>query len=244
MPIRMTTIAAGACLVLCASIANAQSRTGTTGSTGSAGGVSQAQATRPTSFGNAASGATTGGAAAGAATGAAAGATPGSGRSGGNAQMSTSNQPQFDFSNGSVGDQIGQNAFAGQGNTGFTGTRNAGQNAGTSLTPQFNQMNDSNSQNNRGNSGNANVKRARPQQRIAFTYPKANLAKTRIEISARFKRLATVSGADTTISDAGVATLTGTVTDDDSRKLAEALTRLEPGVRSVVNELRVETATP
>lgn len=237
MPIRMTTIAVGACLVFCASMVNAQTRPATTGLTG---GVTQAQATQPTNFGTAASGAAAGGAA----TGATSGAMQGAGRSSGQAQMSTSNQPQFNFSNGSVGDQIGQNAFAGRGNTSFAGNRNAGQSAGTSLTPQFNQMNNSNSQGSRGNTGNANVKRARPQQRIAFAYPKANLAKTRVEISERFKRLAKVAGADTTISDAGVATLTGTVTDDDSRKLAEALTRLEPGVRSVVNELRVETATP
>jgi len=161
----------------------------------------------------------------------------------GGVPFSTGNQPNFNAGDGSIGDQIGQNAFVGQGNNAFIGRGNAGQNArNNNMTPQFGSMNDSSGQVNRGNAGSSNVKRARPQQRIAFTYPKANLAQTRIEISERFKRLATVSGADTLISDEGVATLTGTVTDDDSRKFAEALTRLEPGVRSVVNDLRVVPA--
>ncbi|MCA9080559.1 MAG: BON domain-containing protein, partial [Planctomycetaceae bacterium] len=37
----------------------------------------------------------------------------------------------------------------------------------------------------------------------------------------------------------GQATLRGQVADEDQRKLAAAYVRLEPGVRSVVNELSV-----
>ena len=231
MPIRIITRLAWLCAGLSASSVFAQTR-----------------APSSTATSQAAPSGTTGTSTAAAATGnnAAGGGQSSASVSGGiNAvPFSTGNQPQLNAADGTLGDQVGQNAFVGQGNNAFVGSRNAGQNAGASLTPQFNQMNNSNPQGNGGNTGNSNVKRARPQQRIAFTYPKANLAQTRIDISARFQRLAAVSGADTTISDAGIATLTGTVADDDSRKLAEALTRLEPGVRSVVNELKVETVSP
>ncbi len=168
-----------------------------------------------------------------------------SGASGSTAQMSTENQPQFNAADGTLGDQVGQGGFAGRSNTTFAGSRNAGQGANAGLTPQFGQF--GNTQQNttrRGGAGQSNVKRVRPQQRIAFTFPAANLERTRIELSGRFQRLGTVSGADTTISNDGVATLTGTVKDEDARKLAEALVRLEPGVRSVRNELQVTSPTP
>ena len=230
MTIRIARILAWLCMGLSASLVSAQTRTGTTsgaqpsstGSTGSAGAANSTSA----------------------ATGASGSSGGSSGSVNGGVPFSTGKQPEFNAGDGSIGDQIGQNIFAGQGNNAFVGRGNAGQNPGTSLTPQFGQFDNGGTQRNNGNTGNSTVKRARPQQRIAFTYPKANLARTRVEINHRFKRLATVSGVDTTISDEGVATLTGTVLDDDSRKLAEALTRLEPGVRSVVNELRLETTTP
>ena len=226
MPSRITSLVVCLCLGLSTSYVCAQGRTTTTGAaqTGSTGSTAATGA-------SAASG-----------TSALSGATgnTGSGSSGTGAQMSTGNQPTFNAGDGSVGAQIGQNAFAGQGNTAFVGSRNAGQTARSSMTPQFGQVNDSNVQQNSGNTGNVRTKRARPQQRIAFTYPKANLAMTQVKLSSRFKQQAKVAGADTRISDEGVATLVGTVKDEDSRKLAEALTRLEPGVRSVVNELQVE----
>ena len=58
------------------------------------------------------------------------------------------------------------------------------------------------------------------------------------------KRLTGISGVEAAISDEGVATLTGRVATEDARKLAEIYSRQEPGVRSVVNELRVEAVSP
>ena len=228
MPFRITTLAVWACFGAWTAIASAQARTSATGGT-----------QQTTSQGSSATGSSATG------LGTSAGGTSASGGSGGTAaQMSTGNQPTFNTGDGSVGAQVGQNGFTGRTNTGFAGSRNATQNSGTSLTPQFIQLDDSANQSKQGNTNKNNIKRARPQQRIAFTYPKANLAATRIQLGERFKRLSGVSGVDTAISDEGVATLTGMVTSDDSRKLAEALTRLEPGVRSVVNELKVSSSAP
>ena len=44
------------------------------------------------------------------------------------------------------------------------------------------------------------------------------------------------------INGDGIATLQGTVADEDQRKLVEAFVRLEPGVRSIVNDLSVASA--
>ena len=229
MPIRITTLVVCLSFGLSATFVCAQGRTTTTAGTG------QTAATGNTAATSAASSAQ------GGATG-----NTGGGGGGGNTgvQPSTGNQPIFNAGDGSVGAQIGQNAFTGQGNNGFVGSRNAGQATRNRTTPQFSQMGDSNVDPNTGNTGNVRTKRARPQQRIAFTYPKANLALTQTKLSTRFKQQSKVAGADTRISDEGVATLIGTVKDEDARKLAEALTRLEPGVRSIVNELKVEVPTP
>ncbi|RLS51128.1 MAG: BON domain-containing protein [Planctomycetota bacterium] len=223
MPLRMTSLAVWACFLCSISMAVAQ-----TGGTTS-GGVSQRAPTQATNLSNSA-------------TSTSAGATGGTTqRAGGTtAPSGGTNDPAFNAADGSLGAQIGQGGFTGRQNTGFAGNRNAGQGGGASLTPQFNQMG-GNQNSNRGNTGgNANIKRARPQQRIAFTFPKANLTSTQVQVSQRFQRLAGVTGATTEITDEGVATLTGTVATDDAKKLAEALVRLEPGVRSVVNELLVQ----
>ena len=228
MTIRVSTLAVWACLCLCATLASAQSRaTGSTGSTG----VTQLTPTQATSLNSNAS--TTG-------------TTAGSGGGGGGSsvEMNTGNQPEFNAGDGSVGAQVGQNGFTGRTNTAFAGNRNATQGGTTSLLPQFNQLVNQANTANQGNTGKSNLKRARPQQRIAFTYPKANLVATQVQMSDRFQRMTGASGASASISDEGVVTLTGLVTSDDSRKLAEALARLEPGVRSVVNELKVEAVSP
>ncbi len=231
MPIRISTVAICLCVGLSASLAFAQARTATTGGTQAATGATTGTGNTGSTGANSGLSGLTGNA--------------GGGGGGAGTGMSTGNQPSFNFNAGSIGAQVGQNAFAGQGNNGFVGARTTGQNTRATLMPQFNQMNTGNNDPNSGNTGGSvRTKRVRPQQRIAFTYPKANLAKSQLDLTQRFKAQSSVAGTTTTISDEGVATLNGTVKDDDSRKLAEAITRQEPGVRSVVNQLKVETATP
>ncbi len=236
MTIRVSTLAVWAGVLwagfgMSATLATAQTRA--TGSTGSSG-VTQLTPTQSTSLNSNAS-----------TTGTTAGGSGSAGGGGGSStQMSTGNQPEFNAGDGSVGAQVGQNGFTGRTNTAFAGNRNATQGGNTSLLPQFNQLGNQGNTTNQGNTGRSNIIRARPQQRIAFTYPKANLVATQVQMSDRFQRMTGASGASASISDEGVVTLTGVVTSDDSRKLAEALARLEPGVRSVVNELKVDTVSP
>lgn len=237
MPTRILTLVVWGSLAVWSSVAFAQTRTtGTSGSSSTT--ATQVQATQPQSFNQnttSTSSGTTGGTTQGSGTGS---------RTSSQSRMNSSNQPQFNAGDGSVGSRIGQNAFVGQGDTTFAGARDVSQASNRNFTPQFNAMNDPSTSQRRANSSTSNVKRARPQQRISFQYPKANLARTQVELSQRFERLKTVSGADTSISDEGVAVLTGTVANDEARKLAEALARLEPGVRSVDNQLQVSPATP
>lgn len=241
MPTRISILVAWGCLAVWSSVAFAQTRaTGSSGSTSS--GASQVTPTQAQTFNRNASSSATGGTSGTGTSPQGGGTTSRSGST--QNRMNTANQPQFNAGDGSVGARIGQNAFVGQGDTTFAGTRDVSQLANRDFSPQFNAMNDPSTSQRRANSTSGNVKRARPQQRISFEYPKANLVRTQVELSQRFERLKTVSGADTSISDEGVAVLTGTVVNDEARKLAEALARLEPGVRSVDNQLQVSPATP
>ncbi len=229
----LTRTVAGA-LALWSSVVFAQ--TGSTSGSSSSGAATQVQATRPQSFSSNASSSTSG----------TSGTTGSSTQARGTTQnrMNSANQPQFNAGDGSVGSRIGQNAFVGQGSEAFIGARDASQSMNSAFTSQFSPIRDPSTSQRRANSSSTSVKRARPQQQIAFDYPKANLVRTQVEMSLRFKRLKTVSGADTVISDAGIATLTGIVSDENARKLAEALARLEPGVRSVDNQLQVGPVLP
>ena len=243
MSTRYSILVALGCLALSSSEAFAQTRT--TSSGGGSSGATQVQATQAQKFNSNAASSNSGTAGAGAA--AAATTTQGTGagsRTNSQSRMNSANEPQFNAGDGTVGSRIGRNAFVGQGDTSFIGARDTAQMGNGDFNPQFNAINDPSTSQRRANSGTTNVKRARPQQRISFEYPKANLVRTQVEMSQRFKRLKTVSGADTSISDEGVAVLTGTVVNDDARKLAEALARLEPGVRSVNNQLQVVPVSP
>lgn len=245
MSTRYSILVAWGCLALGSSAAFAQTRA--TG--GSSSGATQVQATQAQKFNSNAAASNSGTAGAGAGVGGAAAATSTQGSGAGSrtntqSRMNSANEPQFNAGDGTVGSRVGRNAFVGQGDTSFVGTRDTARMANGDFNPQFNAINDPSTSQRRANSGTTNVKRARPQQRISFEYPKANLVRTQVEMSQRFKRLKTVSGADTSISDEGVAVLTGTVVNDDARKLAEALARLEPGVRSVNNQLQVVPVSP
>lgn len=211
----------------------AQGRTGTTGTTGSSTGSSANTGTA-----NSASSATS------ALSSAASTAGGGGGSSGGTGAQTAApvgNEPTFNAGDGSLGAQVGQ-GFTGRQNTGFVGNRNAGASNQASLMQQFNQFANQSQQNRNSSSSRSSVPQPRPQLKIAFTSPRVNLAKTQVDLDDRLGRLAKIQGVGTTISDQGVVTLTGNVGSEDSKKLAEALARLEPGVRSVKNELVVTPA--
>lgn len=219
-------------LGVASSSAFAQGRTGTTGTTGSS-----TSSSGNTSSASSASSATS-------ALSSAASTGGGGGSSGGTGAQTAApvgNEPTFNAGDGSLGAQVGQ-GFTGRQNTGFVGNRNAGASNQASLMQQFNQFANQSQSNRNSSSSRSSVPQPRPQLKIAFTSPQVNLAKTQIDLGDRLGRLAKIQGAGTAISEQGVVTLTGIVGSEDSRKLAEALARLEPGVRSVKNELVVTPA--
>ncbi len=81
----------------------------------------------------------------------------------------------------------------------------------------------------------------RPQQRIAFDFPKPVANQIILNTQARFNKLAykqpALAGVQIAMNADGVAVLTGNVVSEDQRRLAEQLVRLEPGVRNVQNNL-------
>lgn len=87
----------------------------------------------------------------------------------------------------------------------------------------------------------------RPQQRVAFDYELPTVPETQSTLSARYTgkagSRAALQGVEVAIGDGGVVTLRGTVESDDARKLAAILARLEPGVKTVQDELVVQPKT-
>ena len=90
---------------------------------------------------------------------------------------------------------------------------------------------------------NSRIRVFRPRQRIAFAYTKRPTSVINNSLHVRFDRL-TVSrelfqGVTFQLAE-GKVTLRGEVDTETARKLAASLVRMEPGVRSVSNELVVK----
>lgn len=140
-----------------------------------------------------------------------------------------------------------------------TSTQQLGGNRGLNGMNGMNQIGQggrgNNGRNNRGNANNNNQfmnqqgggsrqqqqKQVRPQLTVDFAYPQPTAAKMTQHLDTRFQKLATrlpVKNVQIVAVD-GVVTLRGQVASEDKRKLAENLARLEPGVKSIQNELTV-----
>jgi BON domain len=107
----------------------------------------------------------------------------------------------------------------------------------------------------RGQSGNRNGGQSQPERlplrptlRVGFDYSPTTAATTisSPQFATRFSGIAErrpqLAKVNVTSDDGGRVVLRGTVASEDSKNLAAALLRLEPGVREVVNELTVENA--
>ncbi|MBM83188.1 MAG: hypothetical protein CMJ78_21720 [Planctomycetaceae bacterium] len=96
--------------------------------------------------------------------------------------------------------------------------------------------------------GQSRKSKIRPRQRIAFTFPKLSSTVIASSVKVQFTQLSTslpvLKGLGIKVDDKGKATLSGTVTSDRERRLAANLVRLEPGVRSIQNNLEVAAAKP
>lgn len=153
-----------------------------------------------------------------------------------------------------AGGQQGQSQFGqggqnrtGQNQFGLGATGQAGRGAtGRGRNP--NQQNQQNmqgmNQGARGRAGGSNTSTLRPQQRVAFDYAVPPSTETQVVLQNRFNSVRTgpgIKGLNVAFDD-GVVTLRGNVDSEESRKLATMLARLEPGVRTVKDELVVQPA--
>lgn len=145
-----------------------------------------------------------------------------------------------------------QSAFgATDANTFFTAISQASQAGGRGNTRQFNITGGTGSGNNRTGGSSAKTRQVRPRFRLGFvpsTALKTGAVQTRTtaRISRMAQRIKSFSGVQATAGADGVLTLTGRVESASAKRLATNLLRLEPGVRSVRNQLQVAatTATP
>lgn len=139
--------------------------------------------------------------------------------------------------------------FVGQGNTGrFVGSAQASPQQGAGRFQQnrgaggnFGQDGGLQNANGQSNSGTAAQRIIRPQQRVAFTYKQPTAERTATALNTRFKKLSDrVDVQGVTVETAGsTVTLRGTVASEDTRRLAAMMAGLEPGVRTVNNQITV-----
>jgi hypothetical protein len=162
-----------------------------------------------------------------------------SGMGGANAGMGMGAQGQGGFIGRGANQYVGMNAMTGgnmQGGFNGGGQNFLGGNRGGS---GFNQRNGQNF--NQNGSQQQQLVPIRAQQRIAFDYPKLATPAMQAQMETRFNKLTIKYPAMRAVAfatdDAGVVTLRGEVKSASAARLAENLVRLEPGVKSVQNEL-------
>lgn len=153
---------------------------------------------------------------------------------------------------GNVGGAGAAGGFVGRGatNNGFVGRGNAGgqtqQSQQRNNLSQFGRNRGAAGGNNRGggNRGAGSRRTIRPRLRIAFQYPKLAVAEVTASLTGRFERVASrrpgLTGVRLQAGAEGEVTLRGAVDSAETRKLAEIMARMQPGVRKVKNELSIE----
>lgn len=151
--------------------------------------------------------------------------------------------------------------IVGQQNTRFVGMAQAAQNQPGSNPNQFNRQGqnrnagarragqNANQANNQGGSAASNPAQGRsirPQLRVGFAAPRATVTGTAGKVAVRFDKLASRSGFEGVAveTEGNTLILRGQVDSADVKRLATTLARLEPGVRSVRNELTVKAPAP
>ena len=143
--------------------------------------------------------------------------------------------------NGILGRNVQNQGLGGNNNLG--GGRGGGGNRG-------NGNNGLNAQNGgSGNGGNANqTPIIRPRLEVAFDFPKPKTDAIQVKLETRLTKLSVKSpglkSVTVAVEDKGEVVLSGEVGSESESKLAENLLRLEPGVRTVRNELTFPVATP
>lgn len=188
---------------------------------------------------------------------------------GGLGTSALSQGPQLNTQMGALSATVGQGTFVGRSdNTGrFVGNRLAGQQttqtgggqgasfAGTQggfRSGQGFAFSSANQLSGQGNGFGAQPQAVplRPQVRVGFEFTRLEPAKVQTSLQKRFaatsasslgaRRGAELSRVGIDLEADGTVVLHGTVASEHQRRLAESLARMEPGVRSVRNELVVE----
>ncbi|MBI3863335.1 MAG: BON domain-containing protein [Planctomycetia bacterium] len=153
--------------------------------------------------------------------------------------------------------QTSQTGFVGQQNTAFVGNQQARSNQ-TGMNNQFNNRQGQN-RNNRGNqrggnqnnqtgtaAGSQQSRTIRPQLHVSIDYTKPSVTNATSNLAASFDKIPSHDALKgvTFEADGSTIILRGSVDSDETRRLASALVRLEPGVRSVRNELTIGKPGP
>jgi hypothetical protein len=152
--------------------------------------------------------------------------------------------------------------LVGQQNSRFVGMAQAAQNQPGSNPNQFNRpgqnrtagarrtgQNANQANNNPGGGAAANPAQGRsirPQLHVAFVAPRATVQSTAGVVATRFDKLASRSGFEgvSVETEGNMLILRGHVDSADAKRLASTLARLQPGVRSVRNDLTVKAPAP
>lgn len=153
--------------------------------------------------------------------------------------------------NGLTGMNAANMGFVGRTNTGMAGNARAGQGTGNNgnANRSFNQFNNTSAFNqNQSNLANSQKRSSsiRPRQKVAFDYNTKTPAKVVGNITTRLDRIAIKKPELKQVNVQVVGeqlVLTGHVRTAEQARLAENLLRLEPGVKSIRNELKVEQVT-
>jgi hypothetical protein len=142
-----------------------------------------------------------------------------------------------------VGDQrVGQQT-GGARRTAVGGARQLGNRGGGGATGQLFGDDDSA----RGPGAQRTQRIVRPRQEIAFSYPQRSTTTISASLNGRIERIAlrqpALRNVDVLVNEQGIATLRGRVDSEEIKKLAAIMARIEPGVRSIENELTVGPAS-
>ncbi|WP_437186998.1 BON domain-containing protein [Planctomicrobium sp. SH668] len=218
--------------VLQASIASAQTRFGS-GSTGSAG--TTGSSTRSSSGQSMSR------------TGTTANSTQSRGNSGIAGQTPTLGATSnLNAGDGSLGAQIGSRGFIGGINNsgGFIGGNQSATSQGRRMNSQmFSQLQNLGNGQFSGNTSQTPQQLMRPQVRLGFNSPIVAPEAMQLSVQNQFTALPALGergrGVVATSQESGEIILRGSVASEEDRRLMEILTRMEPGVRTVRNELEI-----
>lgn len=158
----------------------------------------------------------------------------------GNALNSGIGSTQF----GDLSNSTGQSGFVGVGdNAGrFVGNRNAAQQT-NQLSRNFQGARAGNTNVQPGANNNTQLK-IRPIHRVAFNYSPRTIGRLQSSLNTQFTKLAQrnprFQGLTLALNGSNEVVLRGTVNSEATRKLAAAMAKLEPGVRTVKNEIVVK----